>query len=144
MWLPCSTYSHCIQQVLEGVNHCHQNGIIHRDLKVVCEGRGLCLGCGLFLWVVLHCLLCTFWILFSTFQLVVFVVLLTWGIFSTCFFRTVYLNDCIWSRLHFDWSCLILCFELSYLILHFELSYLISWSNTVIWNSFMFAGSNHV
>ena len=26
--------SHCIQQILESVNHCHTNGIVHRDLKV--------------------------------------------------------------------------------------------------------------
>ncbi|XP_070785735.1 calcium/calmodulin-dependent protein kinase type II delta chain isoform X7 [Enoplosus armatus] len=25
--------SHCIQQILESVNHCHVNGIVHRDLK---------------------------------------------------------------------------------------------------------------
>ncbi|KAK3089215.1 hypothetical protein FSP39_001802 [Pinctada imbricata] len=25
--------SHCIQQILEGVNHCHHNSVIHRDLK---------------------------------------------------------------------------------------------------------------
>lgn len=25
--------SHCIQQILESVNHCHSNGIVHRDLK---------------------------------------------------------------------------------------------------------------
>lgn len=25
--------SHCIQQILESVNHCHTNGIVHRDLK---------------------------------------------------------------------------------------------------------------
>ncbi|XP_026959382.1 calcium/calmodulin-dependent protein kinase type II subunit delta isoform X7 [Sagmatias obliquidens] len=25
--------SHCIQQILESVNHCHLNGIVHRDLK---------------------------------------------------------------------------------------------------------------
>ncbi|XP_071782692.1 calcium/calmodulin-dependent protein kinase type II delta 1 chain isoform X1 [Centroberyx gerrardi] len=25
--------SHCIQQILESVNHCHINGIVHRDLK---------------------------------------------------------------------------------------------------------------
>ncbi|CAG0913427.1 unnamed protein product [Notodromas monacha] len=26
--------SHCIQQILEGVHHCHCNGVVHRDLKV--------------------------------------------------------------------------------------------------------------
>ena len=25
--------SHCIQQILESVHHCHSNGIIHRDIK---------------------------------------------------------------------------------------------------------------
>lgn len=25
--------SHCIQQILESVQHCHTNGIVHRDLK---------------------------------------------------------------------------------------------------------------
>ncbi|XP_063984790.1 calcium/calmodulin-dependent protein kinase type II subunit beta isoform X24 [Diachasmimorpha longicaudata] len=25
--------SHCIQQILESVHHCHHNGIVHRDLK---------------------------------------------------------------------------------------------------------------
>lgn len=27
-------HSHCIQQILESVSHCHLNGIVHRDLKV--------------------------------------------------------------------------------------------------------------
>lgn len=26
--------SNCIQQIVESVNHCHINGIVHRDLKV--------------------------------------------------------------------------------------------------------------
>lgn len=29
-----SLLSHCIQQILESVHHCHVNGIVHRDLKV--------------------------------------------------------------------------------------------------------------
>lgn len=32
--LPLYLCSHCIQQILESVNHCHLNGIVHRDLKV--------------------------------------------------------------------------------------------------------------
>lgn len=33
-FLCASALSHCIQQILESVHHCHVNGIVHRDLKV--------------------------------------------------------------------------------------------------------------
>lgn len=33
-------HSHCIQQILESVNHCHINGIVHRDLKVSGDSKG--------------------------------------------------------------------------------------------------------
>lgn len=35
------SHSHCIQQILESVNHCHLNGIVHRDLKVSMTGSNL-------------------------------------------------------------------------------------------------------
>lgn len=54
--LAWSPSSHCIQQIVESVNHCHTNGIVHRDLKVS-KGQRLKDSAVLHLVSHIHCLI---------------------------------------------------------------------------------------